>query len=109
VDSAQSFRLKPRGELLTEVALADNKTMRWLTARASDAFGTVDLVKALGPIDEAVAYADAVVESPHDQSPELRCSADDNLSVWLNGEKVFGRDMWLNGTRFDRFPHPSAP
>jgi hypothetical protein len=28
------------------------------------------------------------------------------LSVWLNGEKVFGRDMWLNGTRFDRFRTP---
>lgn len=93
-------------EPLTDVTLADNKTLRWLAARASDAFGTVDLVKTLGPIDEAVAYADAVVESSGDQSAELRCSADDSLSVWLNGEKVFGRDMWLNGTRFDRFRTP---
>ncbi|HEV7998855.1 MAG TPA: hypothetical protein VGP63_03170 [Planctomycetaceae bacterium] len=100
------FRPETAREPLTDVTLSDNKTLRWLTAHASDAFGTVDLVKALGPIDEAVAYADAVVETPRDQPAELRCSADDNLSVWLNGEKVFGRDMWLNGTRFDRFRTP---
>jgi hypothetical protein len=100
------FRPETAREPLTDVTLSDNKTLRWLTAHASDAFGTIDLVKVLGPIDEAVAYADAVVESPGDQQVELRCSADDSLSVWLNGEKVFGRDMWLNGTRFDRFRTP---
>ncbi len=93
-------------EPLAAVTLPDYKTLRWLPARASDAFGTVDLIKTLGPIDEAVAYAYTVVESPSDQEAELRCSADDNLSVWLNGAKVFGRDMWLNGTRFDRFRTP---
>jgi hypothetical protein len=32
--------------------------------------------------------------------------ADDNCSVWLNGRKVFAREQWLNGTRFDRFITP---
>jgi len=93
-------------EPLAAVTQTDKKTLQWLPAHASDAFGTVDLIKSLGPTDEAVAYAYTVVESPSDQQAELRCSADDNLSIWLNGEKVFGRDMWLNGTRFDRFRTP---
>jgi hypothetical protein len=37
---------------------------------------------------------------------ELRCGADDNCTVWLNGQRVFGRDQWLNGTRLDRFVTP---
>ena len=41
-----------------------------------------------------------------EQAAQVRCGADDNCSVWLNGEKVFGRDQWLNGTRFDRFVTP---
>jgi hypothetical protein len=37
---------------------------------------------------------------------QLRCGADDNGTVWLNGERLFGREQWLNGTRFDRFVVP---
>jgi hypothetical protein len=36
----------------------------------------------------------------------LRAGADDNLTVWLNGRKVFAREQWLNGIRFDRFVAP---
>ena len=88
------------------VVLDNQKTLRWEPCRSSDSFGTVDLVQLLGPVDEAVAYAYTVIQSPVDRQVELRCSADDNLSVWLNSKKVFGRDMWLNGTRFDRFRTP---
>ena len=36
----------------------------------------------------------------------MGCGADDNCTVWLNGEKVLAREQWLNGTRFDRFVAP---
>jgi hypothetical protein len=57
-------------------------------------------------VKESVGYAYAEIESPSEQRVELRCSADDNLTVWLNGENVLAREQWLNGTRLDRFITP---
>jgi hypothetical protein len=59
-------------------------------------------------VNEAVGYAYAEINVPKGHKAQLRCSADDCLAVWLNGEKIFGRDMWLNGTRLDRFITPIA-
>ncbi len=87
---------------------AEKKELRWVPHQTADPFGTVDLVKALGPVNEAVGYAYTEIDLPKGDKAQLRCSADDCLAVWLNGEKVFGRDMWLNGTRFDRFITPIA-
>jgi hypothetical protein len=85
---------------------ADKKELRWMHHQTADLFGTVDLVQVLGPVNEAVGYAFTEIDSPGSHEAQLRCSADDCLAVWLNGEKVFGREMWLNGTRFDRFITP---
>jgi hypothetical protein len=91
-------------ELIAQTA--DKKELRWIHHHTADPFGTVDLVQVLGPVNEAVGYAYTEIDSPGSHEAQLRCSADDCLAVWLNGEKVFGREMWLNGTRFDRFITP---
>ncbi len=78
----------------------------WIRHRASDALGLVNLVTALAPCQEAVGYAYAQVVATADRAAELRCGADDNCTVWLNGQKVFSREQWLNGIRFDRFRAP---
>lgn len=93
-------------DLRSTLQTADKKDLRWVPHQTADPFGTVDLVKALGPVNEAVGYAYTEIDLPKSHKAQLRCSADDCLAVWLNGEKVFGRDMWLNGTRFDRFITP---
>lgn len=80
----------------------------WKKFHAEDRLGQLDLAQAIAPVKEAVAYAYAELESDREQSVQLRCSADDNLSVWLNGQRVFGRGQWLNGTRLDRFVTPVA-
>ena len=80
--------------------------LAWKRFRTSVPLGTLNLVEALAPAREAVGYAYAELESPQDQQAELRCGADDNCTVWLNDQKVFGRQQWLNGTRFDRFVTP---
>jgi hypothetical protein len=81
-------------------------TLRWTRHRTSDPLGLVDLVQALAPATEAVGYAYAELEAPREITAQLRCGADDNCAVWVNGEKAFGRDQWLNGVRFDRFVAP---
>ena len=78
----------------------------WKRHHETDTLGQLDLNKQLGTTREAVGYAFAEIEVPREQTAQVRCGADDNCSVWLNGEKVFGRDQWLNGTRFDRFITP---
>lgn len=78
----------------------------WKKHHETDTLGQLDLNKQLGATREAVGYAYSEIDVPREQAAQVRCGADDNCSVWLNGEKVFGRDQWLNGTRFDRFITP---
>lgn len=78
----------------------------WKPHHETDALGQLNLINILGTTREAVGYAYTEIEVPREQAAQVRCGADDNCSVWLNGEKVFGRDQWLNGTRFDRFITP---
>lgn len=75
----------------------------WKQHRETDTLGQLNLINVLGVTREAVGYAYTEIEVPREQTAQVRCGADDNCSVWLNGEKVFARDQWLNGTRFDRF------
>jgi hypothetical protein len=81
-------------------------TAAWKRVRTTDEFGTVDLVKSLGATDDAAAYATTTVESDEPRDVQIRCGADDNLQVWLNGAKVFSKEEWQNGTRLDRFTAP---
>jgi hypothetical protein len=78
----------------------------WRSHRTLDEFGTVDLVKAVAATDDAAAYAFTVMESPRARDAQIRCGADDNIQVWLNGKRVFAKEEWQNGTRLDRFIAP---
>jgi hypothetical protein len=62
----------------------------------------VNLREPLGDAEDAVAYAYAAIESPAAQEVEFRGAADDNLSVWVNGVRVFAFEEYRNGVRFDR-------
>ena len=58
--------------------------------------------RALGDADDAVAYAYTEFTVEKAMQAEMRGAADDNLTVWLNGEKVFAFEEWRNGVRHDR-------
>ena len=81
-------------------------TLPWKAHATTDALGQIDLIRAVAPTREAVAYACCELRSPRQQQVQLRCSADDNLTVWINGDLVLARRQWLNGTRLDRFRVP---
>lgn len=74
-------------------------TWKKFTSNASD--GRIDLLKAVGPHDAAVAYAYAVVKSPKNQEVELRATGDDNLAVWVNGTKVIDHSTYRSHLRID--------
>lgn len=85
---------------------ADGSPRRWQPHHTADPLGLVNLVELFGPLKEQAAYAYTELESDQPQAAELRCGADDNLTVWLNGEQVLARRQWLNGIRLDRFIVP---
>lgn len=78
----------------------------WTRHHTPDEFGTVDLVKAITATDDAAAYATTSVELDGPRAIELRFGADDNMTIWVNGKKVFAKEEWQNGTRLDRFIVP---
>jgi hypothetical protein len=103
---AKSFEPEAKVDLQAKYRGQGGAELVWKQHHETDALGQLDLNKQLGTTREAVGYAYSEIDVPREQAAQVRCGADDNCSVWLNGEKVFGRDQWLNGTRFDRFITP---
>ena len=81
----------------------DGRSIRWKRYRTDDPMGQLNLIRTVAQVKEAVCYAYTELESPKDQPVQVRCGADDNCTIWLNGELIFRRLQWLNGTRLDRF------
>lgn len=102
----RSFPPEEDFNLNAEFDDGSGRKLRWQPHTSGDTLGQVNLIQALAGVREAVGYAYAEIESPKAQAVQLRCSADDNLTVWLNGRKVLAREQWLNGTRLDRFMAP---
>ncbi|HEV3137343.1 MAG TPA: hypothetical protein VGZ26_05550 [Pirellulales bacterium] len=103
---AREFPPQQRVELQAEYAGQEGRSIAWTRHRTADPLGELNLALALGPATEAVAYAYTELVSPREQAAQIRCGADDNCTVWLNDQKVFSREQWLNGSRFDRFVSP---
>jgi hypothetical protein len=62
----------------------------------------INLREPLGDAEDAVAYAWTAFEANEAREVEFRGAADDNLTVWINGARVFGFEEYRNGVRFDR-------
>src|SRR5262249_38086632 len=61
---------------------------------------------ALGDADDAVAFAYTAFEVAAPLKAEFRGAADDNFTVYVNGEKVFAFEEYRNGVRHDRHRFP---
>ena len=102
----REFLPHDRVDLAGRYAGQEGREIGWVRHHADDALGLVNFAQAIAPAKEAVGYAYVELTSPRELAGQMRCGADDNCTVWLNGEKVFGREQWLNGSRFDRFVAP---
>ena len=101
-----SFPPEKKVDLKAEYRGKDGSAIRWQVRQSTDRLGQSNLIQAIAPVKEAVGYAYSEFHSPLTQDVELRCGADDNMTVWVNNKKVFSRLQWLNGTRLDRFTSP---
>jgi hypothetical protein len=96
----------------TEVDLAAShvgkgKVVRWKRYRSPEAtsgphVALVNLREPLGDATDAVAFAYTAFDADEDRQVEFRGAADDNLTVWVNGARVFGFEEYRNGVRLDR-------
>jgi hypothetical protein len=103
---AKAFAPETAVDLKAEYPGKSGEPIRWKPFHIPDPLGQADLIKAIAAEKEAVGYAYTEIRVENETKAQVRCGADDNISVWLNGEKAFAREQWLNGTRLDRFVAP---
>ncbi len=104
---AKTFPPETAVDLAAEYEGKDGKPVAWKRLHIDDALGQANLIVSVAAVKEAVAYAYAELHSDADRDVQVRGGADDNLTIWVNGEKVLAREQWLNGTRLDRFIAPA--
>ncbi len=77
----------------------DGKMIAWQAEHTDDAYGQVDLNKALGKFKGAVAYAVAAFQSDRAGPAELRLGTEAANKVWLNGQLLSTANVYhANGT-----------
>lgn len=100
---AKVFPPEERVDLNASYAGQGGVPLRWKRHHETDSMGQINLNQVLVATREAVGYAYAELDLPLAREAQVRCGADDNCTVWLNGKKVLARLQWLNGSRPDRF------
>jgi hypothetical protein len=85
----------------TYVGKADEK-VGWKEHVSDQPLGLVDFNKILGPMHGTVAYAHAVVESPVERPVEVRCGSNNALVIYLNGQRIYGREEYHHGMQMDQ-------
>jgi hypothetical protein len=78
-------------------------SVRWLPHGTKDAYGVVDLNKALVKQQGVVAYAYAVIDSPAARRIQIRAGSTNATKIFLNGDEVFQRDEYHHGMEVDQF------
>jgi hypothetical protein len=76
--------------------------IRWTASTTSDAYGIVDLNKAVGKHMGAAAYAFAVVISPTEQPVQVRAGSQNAIKIFLNGTQIFFREEYHHGMQMDQ-------
>ena len=100
------FEPESKVDLRAKYAGQGGSEIAWIRHHTDDTLAQLNLISAISSTREAVAYAYTEIDVAEAQQAQMGCGADDNCTVWLNGEKVLAREQWLNGTRFDRFVAP---
>jgi hypothetical protein len=79
---------------------ADGKMLAWQAVDSADIEGKVNLFPLFDPNINVLAYAYTEVEVPSAVNAVLKTGSDDGIAVWVNGEKVLGKNV-PRGLRVD--------
>jgi hypothetical protein len=87
----QSFAPETKVDLTAEYTGKAGK-LKWFLAEGDPLDGRVDLAKqGINPADGSVAFASAKLRISSPKKVEIRASAVDNITVWVNGKNVLTR------------------
>ena len=79
---------------------AGEKTVKWRAGNANHR-GFVNLGKIIGPVEWAVAYGYAEIDSVHARECIMKCGSDDGIKIWVNGKVVHEHEV---GRGYDGTP-----
>jgi hypothetical protein len=99
---AAVFEPEKKVDLGSALAGKDGKEVRWAAHMTADAYGNVDLNKAIGKHMGAAGYAYAVVESPAERAVEVRTSTKNAVKVFVNGKQVYAKEEYHHGKYLDQ-------
>jgi hypothetical protein len=77
--------------------------VRWKEHTTSDAYGMVDLNKAIAKHMGATGYAFAAVETPAERPVELRVGSNNSVKIFLNGKLLLQHEEYHHGTKMDQY------
>lgn len=97
-----AFPPESRIDLSAEI-VGKTGPVRWLAHSTQDAYGLVDLTKALGKYKGAICYAYTEFDSDREQAVELRLGCVTAWKLWLNGALLFARDEYHRGMMVDQY------
>ena len=70
----------------------------WKAMQSGEEYGSVSLNAEYGKVKSALAYAYAVIDSPAATPVEVRATSPNALQIFLNGERIYARDAYHNGS-----------
>ncbi len=71
---------------------AGDAKVKWKQAK-SDKRGFVNLTSIMGPVEWALCYGYAEIESVHARDALLQCGSDDGINIWVNGKLVHHNEI----------------
>ncbi len=75
----------------------------WITHHTDDAYGSVDLNKALGKHMGVVGYAAAEFLSDDAQTVDIRIGSENAIKLWLNGKLLFAAEAYHANSAIDQY------
>jgi hypothetical protein len=77
--------------------------VKWKEFTTTDEFGKVDLEKEVADEKEVAGYAAAVVESPTNQTAQVRIATPNGVKLFVNGRQVAAYEIYHTGTELDQY------
>lgn len=78
-------------------------TLRWKPHHTDDAYGNVDLNKAIGKHMGAAGYAVAEFSSDRRRPVELRLGSQNAVKIWLNGKLLTAAEVYHANNAIDQY------
>jgi hypothetical protein len=100
---AKAYEPETKVDLAAKYKGKDGAELKWIAHSNPEAYGAIDLNKALGKHKDSVAYAFTTIDADKEMPVEIRFGCITAIRVYLNGKELFAREEYHHGQRFDQY------